>query len=370
MFAIFDSCNAGHLCQPRGPVRYEILGACSAGQVTDPPGDSSFTSALIWALKELKSEQKGYFGTPELQRKIVEAPNLPKSQQPPLAHRTSPSLDHIVIAPYQENDDSAAALALTPSGESEPRISEYIDVRLHFSEPITDDHIKRTAEILKDLISPKSRNDSVIDGISYLGRVKVQRLASWWLQSHRARKSTLPSSQSTATKQYPSPLPLLQIPVQILHTSHSTLEVPLSATSKESGSSNAVTMYDEVPPETNEPIFVAEPLPLDEQTDQQPPIFDSSEHEGNGLSGSIDDPAIQSNVNHPETEEKPEAVSKISSTKNAPLRHTKGDVSQYMAGKRHDTKKWSLSKLIGSVFRSLKRRSSRDEHDDQPSRRD
>ncbi|QDS77662.1 hypothetical protein FKW77_003042 [Venturia effusa] len=92
IFAIFDCCNAGRLCHTRGPALWEVLGACSENQTTEPPSAESFTRALIWALKELRQKDKCRFSTSELRKKIKEAPGLPKQQQPPLKNRTNDSL--------------------------------------------------------------------------------------------------------------------------------------------------------------------------------------------------------------------------------------------------------------------------------------
>jgi len=47
------------------------------------PGEDSFTTALIWALKFLVEDRKR-FTTLELQTKIMDAPNFPKNQFVPV----------------------------------------------------------------------------------------------------------------------------------------------------------------------------------------------------------------------------------------------------------------------------------------------
>jgi hypothetical protein len=356
VFAIFDSCNAGHLCQPRGVVRYEILGACLAGELTDPPGESSFTSALIWALKALKAQPKGFFGTPELLGKIHKAPNLRKSQQPLLAHRTTPSLDHIVIAPYDENAKGDTALALSPSHEIESKALEYIDIRLHFSESITDDHIKRTADVFREIISRKPEDHPAIDRISYLGRLKAQQHALWWLHSYRAKKS----SSSSKAKQSPSSPPLLEIPVSILAPANSMLEVPLSATSKESGSSNAATMYDGDTPESIEPVFVSSAERIDEQTDQCLPLSSGSVKIMANNSGAhtlvMKAQIVGGGTNAIQASE---ALSGTSPSHRLELEPNKENDSGEPSKEVNSKRKRSISRLAGSLLSSFKRKPSR-----------
>src|SRR5436305_613963 len=56
ILVIFDCCQAGtlrHDFRSRPGRCFEFLVACAANETTRIPGPGSFTSALIWALKEL-----------------------------------------------------------------------------------------------------------------------------------------------------------------------------------------------------------------------------------------------------------------------------------------------------------------------------
>lgn len=103
VFEIFDCCYAGDLGRGRGfsTRQFEFLAATSAGSTTKGPGKHSFTSGLIWALKQL-AKTKGRFTTSQLTRKIRECPDFPGRQVPSLIERNAASVERIVLAPLSE----------------------------------------------------------------------------------------------------------------------------------------------------------------------------------------------------------------------------------------------------------------------------
>lgn len=107
VFEIFDCCYAGYLGRgPRFSTRqFEFLGATSAGSTTKGPGKHSFTSGLIWALKQL-AENHERFTTSQLTRTIRECPDFPKRQVPSLTERNDvASVERIVLAPLSKYGD-------------------------------------------------------------------------------------------------------------------------------------------------------------------------------------------------------------------------------------------------------------------------
>jgi Caspase domain len=150
VLVIFDCCQAGQLCTYRAPVRFEYLGACAAHQNTPAPGEASFTSALIWALGELRT--KDSFPVSELHQKIKQAPRFPKMQDPALAHRFYPSPDHIVLAPMNPSVLSVDDMK-SQSESFNYRPKEFLDLRLHFPVPLSDEVIIQTAKALSLLIT-------------------------------------------------------------------------------------------------------------------------------------------------------------------------------------------------------------------------
>ena len=93
---------------------FEFLGACSAGNITRSPGKYSFTTALIWALEQLKIEQPR-FTVCELSRKIKEAPDFPKDQIPVQIDRCGHAISRIIITPLTKTENSKEAVQTNPN---------------------------------------------------------------------------------------------------------------------------------------------------------------------------------------------------------------------------------------------------------------
>lgn len=100
VFEIFDCCHAGDLGRGRGfsTRQFEFLGATSAGATTRGGGKHSFTSGLIWALKQFAKNNER-FTTSQLTKKIKECPDFPIEQVPVLYERNASSVERIVLAP-------------------------------------------------------------------------------------------------------------------------------------------------------------------------------------------------------------------------------------------------------------------------------
>ena len=149
VLAIFDCCHAGYLCQPRRGTqrRYGCLGACSAEQYTHQLGKTSFTSALIWALEQLRKPKECWFPLSKLQQQIMKYLHLPPNQISPMGHRTDASTDHIIVAPISTDDDAVSER----STDEDEAPTESFDVRFHFSCEITDELIINVAEVLSNV---------------------------------------------------------------------------------------------------------------------------------------------------------------------------------------------------------------------------
>jgi hypothetical protein len=102
------------------PRSFEFLGACSTGNVTRSPGPESFTTALIWALKDL-NQMQGRFTVSELTRKIREAPGFPSDQKPVHFDRAAHGIERILLTPLAvvgDNNDAPSPVSndTTPQG--------------------------------------------------------------------------------------------------------------------------------------------------------------------------------------------------------------------------------------------------------------
>ncbi|TLD38958.1 ATP-dependent RNA helicase [Venturia nashicola] len=254
VLAIFDCCNAGRLCHTRGPALWEVLGACSEDQRTQPPGPDSFTKALIWALEALRKEPKCRFSTAELQRMIKEAPDLPRSQQPPLANRTNDTLPHIIITPYIKENETDDGLTISPPEDEPVKVSQHFDIRFHADE-ISDGLIEETAIKLNKLISRDSDSYLEVERISYLGSdsvrwALVQHVGKYWLRSVRRPKTPVKESEQVreTVEQLTGGItierPKLQISLSV--SASSTRDQVSSATSDKSMGSDATTCVGEI----------------------------------------------------------------------------------------------------------------------------
>ena len=100
---IFDCCYAGTLgARGASQQSFEYLAATGADDITASPGETSFTSALIWALKELAKDKSARFTTVHLLEKIQQAPRFPDDQKPVLSkRRENPGNERIILHPLK-----------------------------------------------------------------------------------------------------------------------------------------------------------------------------------------------------------------------------------------------------------------------------
>ncbi|KAL8819994.1 MAG: hypothetical protein Q9223_001699 [Gallowayella weberi] len=131
---------------------FEYLAAAKAHGLTGVPGPTSFTRALIYALKALVKEKKeGRFTTDELLRKIkTDAPEFPRDQEPVISDRNNKktSAGRIMLHPLRHN-----SAARQPSHEesSAKDVTQYV-MTLHFDLPgkPLDDHLIALGSNLND----------------------------------------------------------------------------------------------------------------------------------------------------------------------------------------------------------------------------
>ena len=127
---------------------FEYLGATSSTSTTHVPGGSSFTSALIWALKELVNE-KGRFTVSDLSRKITDAPGFPEDQFPILRERSEPSLERIMLAPLHHNVENGDDARIPSKPQNEAPTRGILSLNFVFKHPPSKEEVKKFAENLK-----------------------------------------------------------------------------------------------------------------------------------------------------------------------------------------------------------------------------
>ncbi|KAH7330215.1 hypothetical protein BKA65DRAFT_54129 [Rhexocercosporidium sp. MPI-PUGE-AT-0058] len=157
---IFDCCHASDLGRGSNlnSRSFEHL-AASTTPYTRSPGDHSFTSALIWALKDLGSpfQESPMFATSKLAKRIYDAPNFPREQKPSLTTRNVDALHHIILAPIPhdrsidtpvpdnvEEDEEAES-----DDESDKAVPQFLSLTFQFKEAQDDENLKKLADHLK-----------------------------------------------------------------------------------------------------------------------------------------------------------------------------------------------------------------------------
>ncbi|OCL06507.1 hypothetical protein AOQ84DRAFT_390144 [Glonium stellatum] len=208
---IFDCCDAGTLwSQSRSPRRcFEFLGACEGEGTTPKPGPHSFTSALIWALKELRARPS--FQSSELRKKIESAPNFSKAQRTSLFPRFAPSQEHIWITPH---DCANSQVLEPPNGEYRDAGNEYLDLRFHFHHHLDESDIINTAKAISHLMNDTDCDFSarrVSLKRKYSLRQEIESIAHEWKQQAKKRQrisaegSVLDPSPTSSSETLESP---------------------------------------------------------------------------------------------------------------------------------------------------------------------
>ena len=177
----------------RGVTRcFEYLGACRADEVTPKDGDSTFTKAFIWALKELK-DAEGFFSD-DLLAKIRLAPNFTKYREQPQLYskRFEMNGEYLYITPkagHRANDTGISR----KQRDEEFQQEELLELRFHFDRLITDHDLKTTIYELKELVHKLRATHVSLVGkytMKTRGVIKDHRTRRWghaWLQRHRSK---------------------------------------------------------------------------------------------------------------------------------------------------------------------------------------
>lgn len=149
---IFDCCHSGLLCVPaeqRSFTRgFDVLTACAHDQKTPGPGKHSFTTALIWALKQLTCKEG--FPASRLHAKIQKYPDFDARRSPQLYNaRFDSSGEFLHIAPMPKQGEEASGPFRSERNE-EAEKEQMLDLRFHYRGEITDADLKHLAKALKN----------------------------------------------------------------------------------------------------------------------------------------------------------------------------------------------------------------------------
>lgn len=153
VLVIFDSCDTGSLIRLRSTgCAFEYFGACKEGGFTHGPGENSFTTALTWALKELRSQLS--FTTDTLAHKVKEYERFPRNQNPVLFTRMNYVPEHIWISsrgPPPTTRSTRRHRASMPEFRDEN--CDYVDFRVTFNRSLSDQDGKDVATLMAPLIT-------------------------------------------------------------------------------------------------------------------------------------------------------------------------------------------------------------------------
>ncbi|KAF1966736.1 hypothetical protein BU23DRAFT_603371 [Bimuria novae-zelandiae CBS 107.79] len=174
VLVIFDCCDSGYL-DGRGPgYSFDYLVACAEHKKTWKPSSHSFTSALIWALKELKpdpnrelateSKPNRPFKVQELRDKIREHPPFPHDQEPRIfprwSHMTEPiwlsPIPKKPVSPTYHDGPSARLRSSSTASDTRPEECSYVDLRFFFKEDITIDDAPKVARMVSAAVQDQS----------------------------------------------------------------------------------------------------------------------------------------------------------------------------------------------------------------------
>ena len=137
--------------------RLECIAATSSG-LTPSPGETSFTSALIWALKTL-SLDNGYFTTMDLLDQIIlHTPNLHHGINPILSSYTdNPCNNHITFKPLRFSKKAVGSRSAEESPQNAVGDRKNFDLKLKFSfgRQATENEVALLGKELNSLLQKK-----------------------------------------------------------------------------------------------------------------------------------------------------------------------------------------------------------------------
>ncbi|KAI4256671.1 MAG: hypothetical protein LQ352_001989 [Teloschistes flavicans] len=201
---IFDCCHAGTVGLVRGTDRpFEFLGACAHKGSTKAPGSNSFTTALIWALKKLKEDMPGgRFTTRDLERKIKDAPEFPKGQEPQLLDRENYHAGRIILGPLPKEGLEVKA-SPTIEAMPDPRKQHCVTLCFDFAQKPS---IGITEELGREFNRIFEAKASGVARVRWGGvrKSRAGQAADWFL-NREARRSQSQSSVAVGSLDLPTP---------------------------------------------------------------------------------------------------------------------------------------------------------------------
>ncbi|KAK7190303.1 hypothetical protein DPSP01_006127 [Paraphaeosphaeria sporulosa] len=151
---IFDCCDGGFLSTRGSRHAFEYLVACEGRKRTHKPGPHSFTTALIWALKELKPVAP--FTMLELRDQIKRYKDFPTKQRPLVFARPDHVAGPISMAPIDKSTNKGIGPSSKATSHVGPVERSFVDLRFFFTKDITAEDAKQVAEMVKSAVQGRS----------------------------------------------------------------------------------------------------------------------------------------------------------------------------------------------------------------------
>ncbi|KAJ9603891.1 hypothetical protein H2200_011413 [Cladophialophora chaetospira] len=155
LLVIFDCCYAGLLANDElraAPPRkiFEYVGATTGRRTARGPGKSSFTTAMIWALRELSAEENGFKIT-QLLTKIRKAPDFSKTCQEPVwsPRGRNSALYMLKLRPLSSAEPEQQDSSFAEVQALEDVQPVYLQLQLVFDKSLDEEHISSLTECLK-----------------------------------------------------------------------------------------------------------------------------------------------------------------------------------------------------------------------------
>jgi hypothetical protein len=183
---IFDCCDGGFL-STRGPRHaFEYLVACEGKKRTWLPGPHSFTSALIWALKELKPFAP--FTMQTLKGKIQQYEEFPKEQEPLVFARPDHVAGPISMAPIAKIPEKPLGMRSKVLSHIGPEERSFVDLRFFFTKDISAEDAIHVANMISPAVQSR-RLEFNATHVSVLDQGRIANLMKFRDHWRRARTS-------------------------------------------------------------------------------------------------------------------------------------------------------------------------------------
>ena len=168
VFIILDCCYAGDVTRGNGNRKFECLAASSPGCTTLAPGPGSFTSALIWSLKEIKKRTDSFTTTELVHFLVKEAPDFPSQQRPVLHERSTRSgADMRIVLRPLTSSETCGVLPLGAKTAKQTTESKcLLDLQFTLERYPDTDQVRRLAESINQMVHTNPLN---VERVSWKG---------------------------------------------------------------------------------------------------------------------------------------------------------------------------------------------------------